>query len=195
MIILSSLLGLNAARAAGPDVNDPHWGCYDPLPGYATDTEKTAFITAMAPAATAAEQSGGPPATGLLAGYEFPRIRLWLDPDWYPNVNMDRITNRLLATTCNNIRNSRQFSEAEKSDKFDVILPAVVQAQARASGPVSSPPGASGAVTLLPNDHLNLQMRGAPANTIYLQTRGAPVNTTTFEVRTQSPVMPPPGRH
>jgi hypothetical protein len=62
-----SLLSLSVARAAGPDVNDPHWGCYDPLPGHATDTEKTAFITAMGPVALAAEQHGGPPAAGLLA--------------------------------------------------------------------------------------------------------------------------------
>jgi hypothetical protein len=65
--VLVSVLGLNVAAAATPDANDPHWGCYDPLPGHATDAEKEAFIAAMAPTAQAAEQRGGPPAAGLLA--------------------------------------------------------------------------------------------------------------------------------
>jgi len=66
-ITMIAIPALHAACAAVPDVNDPHWGCYDAQPGHPTNTEKTAFIIAMASAAQTAEQHGGPPAAGLLA--------------------------------------------------------------------------------------------------------------------------------
>lgn len=69
-LLACAMIAIPALQAAGatmPDVNDPHWGCYDARPGHPTSAEKTAFINAMAAPAQAAEQRGGPPAAGLLA--------------------------------------------------------------------------------------------------------------------------------
>jgi len=70
LIIAAAIVGMSAIHAdatSSPNVNDPHWGCYDAQPGHPTDAEKTAFISAMASSAQAAERGGGPPAAGLLA--------------------------------------------------------------------------------------------------------------------------------
>src|SRR5437899_702454 len=79
LVILGSI-GLSQVQ---PDVNDPRWGCYDAQPGHPSDSERQKFIEQNVQLAQGMQQSGGPPAAGLLAmaalesGFGFTRTALF----------------------------------------------------------------------------------------------------------------------